>query len=98
LVTEDEIADPHALDLRLSVNGEVRQNDNTRNLISRIPEILEYWSQMTLEPGDILSTGTPSGVAIFRDPPEKHLLRPGDRLAATISGLGTLENTIQQGS
>jgi acylpyruvate hydrolase len=94
LVTADEIPDPHALDLRLSVNGEVRQSDNTRNMISPIPEILEYWSQMTLEPGDIISTGTPSGAAIFRDPPESYLLRPGDRLAATITGLGTLENTI----
>ena len=94
LVTADEIPDPHALELRLSVNDEVRQSDNTRNMISRIPDILEYWSQMTLEAGDIVSTGTPSGVAIFRDPPEKYLLKPGDRIAATISSLGTLENTI----
>lgn len=94
LVTADEVPDPHALDVTLSVNGEVRQHDNTRNLINRIPDIVEYWSQMTLEPGDILSTGTPAGVAIFRDPPEKYLLRPGDRMAATIQGLGTLENVI----
>jgi acylpyruvate hydrolase len=94
LVTADEVADPHALELTLSVNGEVRQHDNTRNMINRIPAIVQYWSQMTLEPGDILSTGTPAGVAIFRDPPERYLLRPGDRISATIGGLGTLENEV----
>ena len=94
LVTADEVPDPHALDVRLSVNGEVRQHDNTRNLINDIPAIVEYWSQMTLEPGDILSTGTPAGVGIFRQPPERYLLKPGDRIEATIQGLGTLENTI----
>ena len=94
IVTADEVPDPHALDVCLKVNGEVRQQDNTRNLINDIPAIVEYWSQMTLEPGDILSTGTPAGVGIFRDPPERYLLRPGDRIEATIQGLGTLENTI----
>jgi acylpyruvate hydrolase len=96
LVTADEIPDPHDLELTLTVNGEVRQHDSTRNMINRIPAIVQYWSQITLEPGDVISTGTPAGVAIFRDPPERYLLRPGDRLAATISGLGTLENAVQQ--
>ena len=95
LVTADEVPDPHALDLTLTVNGEVRQHDNTRNMINRIPAIVEYWSQMTLEAGDIISTGTPAGVAIFREPPELYLLKPGDRVAATISRLGTLENRIE---
>lgn len=94
LVTADEIADPHGLELTLSVNGDVRQRDNTGNMLSRIPAIIEYWSQITLEPGDIISTGTPAGVGIFREPPERYLLRPGDRIAATISGLGTLENVV----
>lgn len=94
LVTADEVADPNALDLTLSVNDEVRQRDNTRNMIHPVPEIVAYWSQITLEPGDIISTGTPAGVGIFSDPPEKFLLRRGDRIAATIAGLGTLENTV----
>lgn len=98
LVTSDEVPDPHALDLALTVNGELRQSDNTRNMMQRIPAIIEYWSQLTLEPGDIITTGTPAGVAIFRKPAERYLLRPGDRIAATISRLGTLENTIVAGT
>ena len=94
LVTADEVPDPHGLDICLRVNGAVRQEDNTRNLINDIPAIVEYWSQITLELGDILSTGTPAGVGIFRDPPEKYLLHPGDRITATIERLGTLENVI----
>jgi acylpyruvate hydrolase len=96
LVTADEVPDPHNLDLTLTVNGEVRQHDSTRNMINRIPAIVQYWSQITLEAGDVISTGTPAGVAIFRDPPGRYLLQPGDRIAATISGLGTLENAVQQ--
>ena len=63
-------------------------------MINRIPAIVEYWSQFTLEVGDVISTGTPAGVAIFRDPPERYLLRPGDHITATITGLGTLTNSV----
>jgi acylpyruvate hydrolase len=94
LVTADEVADPNALELTLSVNGQVRQRDNTRNMLRAVPEIVEYWSQITLEAGDVISTGTPAGVGIFSNPPEKFLLHPGDRIEATITGLGTLENTV----
>jgi acylpyruvate hydrolase len=94
LVTTDEVANPNALDLTLSVNGEVRQRDNTRNMLRTVPEIIEYWSQITLEAGDVISTGTPAGVGFFSNPPEKFLLRPGDRIEATITRLGTLENTV----
>jgi 2-keto-4-pentenoate hydratase/2-oxohepta-3-ene-1,7-dioic acid hydratase in catechol pathway len=66
LVTTDEISDPHSLDIELTVNGEVRQHSNTNDLIFKIPELIEFISQdLTLRPGDIISTGTPSGVGVF---------------------------------
>ena len=93
LVTADEIADPHDLDISLTLNGETMQKSNTSNLIFNIPYLIAYLSKtMTLLPGDIISTGTPGGVGVFRHPPI--FLKAGDEMAVTISGLGTLTNRI----
>ncbi|UTW08164.1 fumarylacetoacetate hydrolase family protein [Pseudomonas benzenivorans] len=87
LVTRDEIADVRDLDLRLSVNDEVRQRGNTRTMIFAIDEIVSYISQfMTLNPGDVICTGTPPGVGAGMQPPQ--FLKPGDRMRLSISGLG----------
>jgi acylpyruvate hydrolase len=93
LVLKDEIADPHALDISLSIAGEVLQKSNTQQLIFKIPETVEYLSQvLTLEPGDVISTGTPSGVGFTRKPPR--WLRPGETVRVEIAGLGVLENPV----
>ena len=93
LVTADEIADPHTLDISLTLNGETLQKSNTANLIFKIPFLISYLSQtMTLLPGDILSTGTPGGVGIYSNPPV--LLKAGDSVSVTITGLGTLTNSV----
>jgi 2-keto-4-pentenoate hydratase/2-oxohepta-3-ene-1,7-dioic acid hydratase in catechol pathway len=94
IVTAEEIPDPHALDIQMIINGEVLQNSNTSQLIFRIPELIEYLSSVcTLEPGDIVSTGTPSGVGFSRNPPR--WLRPGDDVVVKISGLGELRNPVR---
>lgn len=93
LTTADEIADPHALDISLTLNGATMQRSNTGNLIFRIPFLIAYLSQtMTLLPGDIVSTGTPGGVGVFRNPPV--FLKAGDKVTVTIAGLGSLTNTV----
>jgi len=93
ITTADEIADPHNLDISLEINGEVLQHSNTRELIFNVPQLIaDLSSVMTLEPGDIVSTGTPSGVGVARDP--KRWLRPGDVVSVTIEGLGTLTNPV----
>jgi len=93
ITTADEIADPHALDIRLTINGEVMQNSNTRELIFKVPELIAYLSSVfTLEPGDIVSTGTPAGVGFARKPPR--WLSPGDDVVITIQGLGELRNPV----
>lgn len=93
IVSADEIAEPHALDVGCSVNGVVKQASNTHNLIFRIPAILETLSRvMTLVPGDIIATGTPGGVGFVRDPRE--FLQAGDRVECSIAGIGTLANRI----
>lgn len=87
LVTPDEIADLRDVDLHLSVNGETRQQGNTRTMIFSIEEIVSYISQfMTLNPGDVICTGTPPGVGAGMQPPQ--FLKPGDRMRLSISGLG----------
>jgi len=87
LVTADEVGDLGNLELRLSVNGEVRQQGNTRTMIFAIDEIVSYISQfMTLNPGDVICTGTPPGVGAGMKPPQ--FLKPGDRMTLSISGLG----------
>jgi len=93
LVTADEIPDPHALELRTFVNGELRQHSNTRELIFDCFTLVEHLSTaFTLEPGDVVATGTPSGVGIAFKPPR--LLVEGDVVKIAIDGLGELENTV----
>jgi len=93
IVTADEIADPHALDISLSIDGEVLQHSNTRELVFKIPELIEYLSSITpLLPGDIVSTGTPPGVGLGRNP--KRWLKPGETVTITIEGLGSLTNSV----
>lgn len=93
LVTADEIEDPHNLDIGLTLNGNVMQKSNTSNLIFGVYYLVSYLSDVvTLEPGDIVTTGTPGGVGIFRNPPV--LLKPGDEVSVTIAGLGTLTNSV----
>ena len=88
LVTRDEIADPHQLDLWLEVDGTRYQNGNTRTMIFQIPKIVSYLSQfMSLQPGDVISTGTPPGVGLGIKP-EPVYLRAGQRIRLGISGLG----------
>lgn len=87
LATQEEIPDPHNLRLWLTVNGETRQDGSTKTLVFNIPTIVSYLSQfMTLEPGDVISTGTPSGVGLGFDPPV--YLKPGDVVELGIDGLG----------
>jgi len=93
LVTADEVADPHSLRLWLDLNGRRMQDSNTSNLIFDIPFLIHYYSQdITLEPGDLISTGTPPGVGFFRDPPV--WVKPGDLMEATVEGIGTLANRL----
>ncbi|MGI4758868.1 MAG: fumarylacetoacetate hydrolase family protein [Janthinobacterium lividum] len=95
IVTADEIEDPHALDISLTIDGETLQNSNTRNLIFRIPQIIEHISSLTpLEAGDIISTGTPEGVGLGRDP--KRWLKDGEEMVITIQNVGELRNRTRQ--
>jgi len=85
--------DPNGTDVALRVNGETKQESNTSEFIFDVDDLVAYISDvMTLRPGDVISTGTPGGVGIFRDPPE--LLSAGDDVAAEIEGIGTLENPV----
>lgn len=88
LVTADEVADPQNLDLSLSLNGETVQDSNTDDMIFGVAEIIAYMSNfMKLMPGDIIATGTPSGVGLGMKPPR--FLKPGDVMELTVEGLGT---------
>lgn len=94
LTTRDEISDPHALPIRTRVSGQLLQDSNTSNLIFRIPELIEFiTASITLEPGDVIATGTPVGVGCFRTPPI--YLKPGDVVETEIEGLGTLRNAVE---
>ena len=91
IVSADELGDPHDLDIRTLVNGEVRQDSNTKHMIFDCYQIVEYVSTaMTLEPGDVIATGTPSGVAAGMTPPR--WLQPGDAVRVEIQNIGALEN------
>jgi len=93
LVTKDEIENPHGLSMELTVNSEIRQKSSTGNMIFKIPEIVEVLSQdMTLEPGDIIGTGTPAGVALGMSPPR--YLKVNDVVEARIEGLGHIRNRV----
>lgn len=94
IVTADEIADPHNLHLELRVNGEKRQVSNSNHMSTTIPEIVAHYSPMGYSAGDIISTGTVSGVAAFSDDPEAWYLKPGDLIEAEIEGLGILRNRV----
>jgi 2-keto-4-pentenoate hydratase/2-oxohepta-3-ene-1,7-dioic acid hydratase in catechol pathway len=94
LLTADEIGDVQNLDMKLTVNGEVRQNANTSQMIYPVADIVSFLSHiMTLEPGDCIATGTPSGVAMATG----NFLKAGDRIEASIEKLGTLTNTLGPG-
>jgi acylpyruvate hydrolase len=94
LVTVDEVPDPHCLDLELRVNGVPKQRANTRDLIFSVPFLVSYLSQiMTLDPGDIIATGTPAKLPEAADP--QRFMEPGDVVEITIEKLGTLRNTVQ---
>lgn len=94
IVTADAIDDPHALPISLTVNGETRQDGNTRDMIFDIETLIASLSEgMTLEPGDIIATGTPSGVGYAMDPPS--FLQDGDSVVCNISGIGTLTNSVR---
>lgn len=91
IVTRDEIPDPSSLALRTRVNGELRQNSTLRSMLFGIPELISWWSRIGLEPGDILTTGTPSGVAAGRKPGEiPWWIRPGDVVEVEVESIGTL--------
>jgi 2-keto-4-pentenoate hydratase/2-oxohepta-3-ene-1,7-dioic acid hydratase in catechol pathway len=93
IATADEVADPGSLDIRCSVNGVIKQSSNTRHLYFKLPRIIaELSAGLTLEPGDIIATGTPSGVGHARTPPE--FMKPGDLMETEIVGLGKLRNRI----
>jgi 2-keto-4-pentenoate hydratase/2-oxohepta-3-ene-1,7-dioic acid hydratase in catechol pathway len=93
IVSADEIPDPHALDISLSIQGEVLQHSNTRELIFKIPELVAYLSSVfTLEPGDVVSTGTPAGVGVARKP--QRFLRPGDDVVVRVESIGELRNPV----
>lgn len=91
IITADEIEDPHNLDIRLTLEGEVMQSSNTRNMIFRIPELIAYISSIVpLEPGDIISTGTPPGVGLGRTP--QRWLKPDEEMVIEIEKVGVLRN------
>lgn len=93
IVTRDEIPNPHVLPLRCRVNGIVKQESNTSDFIFDIPTLIEWLSKgMTLLPGDIIATGTPSGVGFARTPPE--FLKPGDVVECEVDGIGTIRNQV----
>lgn len=95
IVTADEIADPHALDLHAWVNGEVKQSANTGQQIFSVANVIATLSRaMTLEPGEIIATGTPSGVGFARKPPE--YLKPGDMMECEVENIGRLRNPVVQ--
>jgi 2-keto-4-pentenoate hydratase/2-oxohepta-3-ene-1,7-dioic acid hydratase in catechol pathway len=94
IVSAAEVTDPHRLDIRLAVNGELLQSSNTQELIFPIPELIAYISSIApLETGDIISTGTPAGVGLGRHP--QRWLRPGDEVVIEISSLGRLRNPVR---
>lgn len=93
VVTKDEVADPHSLDIKFYLNGELRQHGSTAEMIFSIPEQIAYISSiMTLEPGDIISTGTPAGAGLGD---KQTSLEDGDELVCEIEGIGKLKSTVR---
>ncbi|CAH0721152.1 unnamed protein product, partial [Brenthis ino] len=95
ITTSDEIGDPQNLDIKCSVNGVLKQTSNTKQLVHKIPDVIERLSSvMTLLPGDIILTGTPGGVGMYRSPPE--YLKPGDVVHSEIQNIGVLETKVEK--
>src|SRR5947207_5707629 len=95
LITKDEVPNPRALPIRLKLNGLVMQNSNTNQMIFGVEDLLAYISQVvTLEPGDLIYTGTPPGVGVARKPPV--YMKDGDVVEVEIEGLGVLRNPVVQ--
>jgi 2-keto-4-pentenoate hydratase/2-oxohepta-3-ene-1,7-dioic acid hydratase in catechol pathway len=91
IVTSDEVVDPHALSISLTINGETLQSSNTSDLIFKLPELIEHISHLTpLEAGDVISTGTPEGVGLGRTP--QRWIKPNEEMVVTIEKLGSLRN------
>jgi len=95
IVTSDEIPDPHNLRIALTLNGKTMQDSNTSNLIFKVPYLISYLSQsLTWEVGDLISTGTPPGVGVFRKPPV--FMQAGDTVSVEIERIGTLTNSVKK--
>jgi 2-keto-4-pentenoate hydratase/2-oxohepta-3-ene-1,7-dioic acid hydratase in catechol pathway len=94
IVTPDELGDPADLNMKLRVNGQLRQESHTGRMSVTVPEIISHYSPMGYNPGDIISTGTVSGVAGFSDDPFANYLRPGDVVEAEIENIGVLRNPV----
>ena len=94
IVTAEEIADPQALDMQLRVNGQKRQSGNTAQMVISIPHLVAYHSAQGYSAGDIITTGTISGVAAVQENPFDFYLRPGDVMEAEIEGIGVLRNPV----
>jgi len=92
LVTMDEVGDPNDLKMVLTLNGEERQNSSTANMVYKVAELVAWWSNTTLQPGDIITTGSPPGV--IAGMPDPVYLKPGDRIDAAVEKLGTLTTFI----
>lgn len=96
IVTADEIADPHNLNISLKLNGEYKQNSNTRHMIFKIPDLIAHLtSGITLQPGDVIATGTPEGVGISYNPPQ--FMKAGDKVEIEIENVGKLNNVVVAG-
>ena len=94
LVPRDEIPDPQALAIRAVLNGETLQDSTTANMVFGVADLIAYITQaITLEPGDLIATGTPAGVGAFRDPPV--FMQPGDEVTIEVEGLGSLTNPVR---
>jgi 2-keto-4-pentenoate hydratase/2-oxohepta-3-ene-1,7-dioic acid hydratase in catechol pathway len=94
LVTADEVPNPNGLSISLRLNGQTMQNSSTKEMVFDVGQLIEHISKMvTLEPGDVIFTGTPPGVGMARQPPV--FLKPGDTTEVEIAGLGTLSNSVQ---
>jgi 2-keto-4-pentenoate hydratase/2-oxohepta-3-ene-1,7-dioic acid hydratase in catechol pathway len=94
IVTPDEVGDPYTLEMRLTVNGDLRQHSYSGNMSVTIPELIAHHSPLHYNPGDVLTTGTVSGVAGFKADAEKWYLQPGDVMECTIDRVGTLRNKV----
>jgi 2-keto-4-pentenoate hydratase/2-oxohepta-3-ene-1,7-dioic acid hydratase in catechol pathway len=96
LVPRDEVPDPQALAIRAILNGETVQDSNTANMVFGVADVIAYVTRtITLEPGDLIATGTPAGVGAFRKPPL--FMQPGDEITIEIEGLGSLTNPVVAG-